>query len=69
MPIAHGYFRWVDDCLDAETASRPERSAFIQRQESLLERCCQRELPRGVNPEEEMLVELVRRDTEANSGL
>src|SRR5687767_3086559 len=66
---AYAYFRWVDDCLDAETGSRPERSAFVKRQEALLERCYRGELPRGVGPEEEMLVELVRHDTEKGSGL
>ena len=66
---AYAYFRWVDDVLDAETASRYERSAFIRRQKSLLESCYQGEWPRGVSPEEKMLVELVRSDTEKVSGL
>lgn len=66
---AYAYFRWVDDVLDAETASRYERSAFIRRQKSLLENCYQGESPRSVRPEEKMLVELVRSDTETASGL
>jgi phytoene/squalene synthetase len=74
---AYAYFRWVDDVLDAETASRPvlsaveasERSAFIRRQKSLLESCYQGESPCSVSSEEKILVELVRSDTENLSGL
>ncbi len=66
---AYAYFRWVDDVLDAESASRSERSALIRRQKSLLESCYIGEPPRRVNPEEKMLVELVRSDTEKVSGL
>jgi phytoene/squalene synthetase len=66
---AYAYFRWVDDCLDAETASWPERSAFVKRQDGLLESCYRGESLHGLIPEEEMLVELVRHDIEKDSGL
>jgi len=74
---AYAYFRWVDDSLDAEAGSKSavreveasERSAFVNRQKSLLEECYRGESPRDVNPEEKMLVELIRGDTEKNSGL
>ncbi|MGZ9223303.1 MAG: phytoene/squalene synthase family protein [Anaerolineales bacterium] len=66
---AYAYFRWVDDALDAGSASRSERSALICRQRSLLESCYLGESPHDVNPEEKMLVDLIRRDTEENSGL
>jgi phytoene/squalene synthetase len=66
---AYAYFRWVDDILDAETISRPERSAFIQRQKSLLESCYRGELLCEASREEQMLIELVRCDTEKDSGL
>jgi phytoene/squalene synthetase len=66
---AYAYFRWVDDALDAESASGSERSALIRRQKSLLESCYIGEPPRQVNPEEKMLVDLIRRDIEDNSGL
>jgi len=82
---AYAYFRWVDDTLDAEAGSRPvlsageasapseieasERSAFVNRQKSLLEGCYCGESPHDVNPEENMLVELIRSDVEKNSGL
>jgi len=66
---AYGYFRWVDDTLDAETTTGSERSAFLERQKSLLEKCYQNEVPRDVNIQENMLVELVQHDQEKNTGL
>lgn len=66
---AYGYFRWVDDTLDAESMTGAERCAFIQRQESLLETCYQGEFPGDVNVQEQMLVDLVQGDHEKDSGL
>ncbi|HEX9029190.1 MAG TPA: squalene/phytoene synthase family protein, partial [Anaerolineales bacterium] len=66
---AYGYFRWVDDVLDADGGSVAERRAFIERQKSLLENCYRGELRRDITVEEEMLVELVQQDHEKNSGL
>ena len=66
---AYAYFRWVDDALDAESGSSQERSAFVNRQKSLLENCYQGEFPRDAILEEQMLIELIRSDTEKNSGL
>ena len=66
---AYGYFRWVDDILDADTGSRFEKNAFIERQKSLLESCYRGEPPQDTNIQEKMLVELVQHDHEKNSGL
>lgn len=66
---AYAYFRWVDDTLDSETGLGFERSAFIDRQKSLLERGYQGEPLQDATPEEEMLLSLIRQDTEKNSGL
>lgn len=66
---AYGYFRWVDDVLDAESGSSRERSDFVNRQKSLLEKCYRGEPPRAVNVEEKMLVDLIRGNAEKNSGL
>jgi phytoene/squalene synthetase len=72
---AYGYFRWVDDVIDAGTAEEaftgtgPEKLAFVQRQKSLLEACYRGETPEVLCAEEWMLVDLVRNDTEKNSGL
>jgi len=74
---AYGYFRWVDDILDADSGSGPvlseveasERSVFIERQKLLLEKCYRGESPRYANIHEKMLVELIQHDHEKNSGL
>ena len=66
---AYGYFRWVDDVIDADSGSGLERRAFVERQESLLEKCYQGEEPLDANLEEKMLIQLVQHDHEKNSGL
>ena len=66
---AYGYFRWVDDVLDAESTPSVERSAFLERQKSLLEKCYRGESPHDANIQEKMLFELVQHDDEKNSGL
>lgn len=66
---AYAYFRWMDDALDTETGSGPERSAFINRQKSLLENCYRGEFARDATIQEQMLIKLIRSDTEKNSGL
>lgn len=66
---AYAYFRWVDDILDADSGSEPERRAFLERQKFLLEKCYQGEAPRDTNTQEMMLVDLAQRDREKDSGL
>jgi len=65
---AYAYFRWVDDAVDALTSTgwacaeteRRTRSAFLDRQKSLLAACLRGEEPPAVDRHEAMLVELVR---------
>jgi len=66
---AYGYFRWVDDVLDAEAGTRSGKTEFVNRQKSLLDACYRGEIPDMLSIEEKMLVDLVRHDTEKNSGL
>ncbi len=66
---AYAYFRWVDDTLDSQIGSKSERSTFIKRQQLLLESCYRGEPAGEISAEEQMLVELVRSDSEENSGL
>lgn len=66
---AYGYYRWVDDILDAESISGAERNVFLERQKSLLEKCYQRETSQDANIQEKLLIELVQHDHERNSGL
>jgi hypothetical protein len=66
---AYGYFRWMDDVLDTDSGSESERKAFLERQKSLLERCYRSEPPRDATIQEKMLVDLIGRDHEKDSGL
>ncbi len=66
---AYAYFRWVDDTLDEGSTSATKRLAFLKRQKSLLESCFQGDFPRDGSVEENMLIELVRKDRNKNSGL
>lgn len=66
---AYAYFRWVDDVLDGEAGSGVERSVFIGRQRSILEKCYRGESPRDADIHEEMLIELMRGGEEKNNGL
>lgn len=66
---AYGYFRWVDDVLDLDSGSDSDRMAFLESQKSLLGRSYLGKLPKDVDIQEEMLVELVKHDQEKNSGL
>jgi phytoene/squalene synthetase len=66
---AYGYFRWVDDILDSDSGTVAERTAFLERQKSLLESCYRGEWPWDVDYEEQMLIDLIKHDQEKNSGL
>ena len=66
---AYGYFRWVDDTLDSGSFSCQERITFLERQQSLLETCYSGEAFQRATLEEQMLIELVQKDHEKNSGL
>lgn len=66
---AYAYFRWVDDWLDEPNRPRAERLRFIQRQQALLEGCTRSEPPAMLTPEEHLLVTLMNREADPNSGL
>jgi hypothetical protein len=66
---AYAYFRWVDDRLDQETRTRAKRLDFVQRQQALMNDCFGGQPPVGLTPEEGLLVDLIQRDPEKNSGL
>jgi phytoene/squalene synthetase len=66
---AYAYFRWVDDYLDQESITKPQRMAFVRRQQALMERGYQGEpLPRLAD-EERLLVDLIDKDFQKDSGL
>jgi phytoene/squalene synthetase len=66
---AYAYFRWVDDVLDTELSSPVERSVFVARQKSILEKCYRGATPPDADIHEAMLIELIQNDTEQDSGL
>jgi hypothetical protein len=66
---AYAYFRWVDDWLDQEPHPQPERLAFMKRQQALIDGSTHRVPLADLTSEECLLVDLIQRDTEQNSGL
>jgi phytoene/squalene synthetase len=66
---AYAYFRWVDDVIDGETGVSEPRSTFVARQKAILDACYRGEVSHDLCAEERMLADLVRGDTETNSGL
>lgn len=66
---AYGYFRWVDDVIDATTGTQEAKVAFAERQQALLNACYQGEVSGEESAEEQMLVDLVQHDTDMNNGL
>ena len=66
---AYAYFRWVDDILDAETRAYPEKKVFVDRQDALLAACYRGESRQDLCPQEQMLADLVRHDSDPTSGL
>jgi phytoene/squalene synthetase len=65
----YAYFRWVDDWLDEQLSNQPERVAFVERQQAILGRCYRGERVHHLSTEERMLVDLIRSDSEPDSGL
>ena len=66
---AYAYFRWVDDRLDENGWAKPERLAFVNRQQTLVDRCYAGEWVRDLSPQERMLARLIQLDRDQNSGL
>ena len=66
---SYAYYRWLDDLLDCNSATREEKLALLTRQQTLLDRCYRRQPPGDVGPEEQMLVDLIHNDNEEQSGL
>jgi phytoene/squalene synthetase len=59
----------VDDLLDGDGASTPEREAFLARQKALLKGCYTGQPLSDPGPEDQMLADLVRTDPDPASGL
>lgn len=66
---AYGYFRWLDDHIDQETMTRPERVAFVNRQQTIIARAYGGERLGHLTAEERLVVDLIENDEAADSGL
>ncbi len=66
---AYAYFRWVDDWLDEPARPREERLEFVRRQTGLIEDGYQGKAVPATGAEEEMLLALIRKDGDKDSGL
>jgi phytoene/squalene synthetase len=66
---AYAYFRWVDDWLDGTSRPPDERLAFVQRQMSIVGACLAAGDTGPVSPEERIVVDLLRDNGAAGSGL
>jgi phytoene/squalene synthetase len=72
---AYGYFRWVDDVVDAvptegESARlRDEAISFVRRQRELIDRLYSGERPDDLMAEETIIADLIGHDRGADSGL
>lgn len=66
---AYAYFRWVDDYIDHENLSQPERISFVERQRLIIDRAYHGDWLDNLSPEERMVVELIQNDGAKNDGL
>lgn len=66
---AYAYFRWIDDVIDVTAQTNNERAIFIARQKDLIDGFYQRRRINPLDPEEEILRELINNDRGENSGL
>jgi phytoene/squalene synthetase len=66
---AYGYFRWLDDQLDEDGLKRQARLDLVERQIQIMRSTYAENMQEPVHSEEKILVDLIRSDTEENSGL
>jgi phytoene/squalene synthetase len=66
---AYAYFRWVDDNLDASEGSRLDKLSFAERQRGILDDLYNGGTALDLQPEEDLLRDLVETDPDLDSGL
>ena len=66
---AYAYFRWVDDVLDERLSNSSQRLAFVERQQALVNSEGDRDWSRHLTVEEQMVVRLIHRNPNPESGL
>jgi phytoene/squalene synthetase len=66
---AYAYFRWADDIIDVTSRSREARLSFAKRQRKLIDRLYQNVRPADLEPEEELLADLIQHAKGVGGGL
>ena len=66
---AYAYFRWADDAVDDWSRTEDERRSFLDRQKSLVASLYRGTRPARLEPEEEMIADLIAHDRFPESGL
>jgi len=66
---AYAYFRWADDMIDISLSGEAARTAFIERQKTLIDQLYRGGRPDDLSPEEAMLADLIAHDRFPESGL
>jgi phytoene/squalene synthetase len=66
---AYAYFRWIDDVIDITAESDEERRSFIAHQSQLIADLYEKEEVADLQPEEEILRDLIFNDRGEDSGL
>ena len=66
---AYAYFRWADDFIDITCQSCEDRTAFVLRQQDLIESLYRGKRPADLCPEEKMLADLIAHDRGPDNGL
>jgi phytoene/squalene synthetase len=66
---AYAYFRWIDDVIDISTRTGKERIHFTRKQSQLIDDLYAGKQVVDLQPEEEILRDLVANDRGENSGL
>ncbi len=66
---AYAYFRWVDDMLDQDGIATTDRLAFLHRQQDLMTDCYAGKRPFSLQPEEQLLADLIANHPTKHYGL
>ncbi len=66
---AYAYFRWLDDRLDSERASKADCLALVERQWEILRASYRNQNPGRLSSEERLLIDLIRSEPDEHSGL
>lgn len=66
---AYAYFRWVDDFVDLRSQTKTESTSFTARQKEIIESLFRGDRPSDLEPEEEMVADLIDGHRMQDGGL